>query len=233
MLSNFDLSIAQRFDRCHMNKSERCEPVDEIDDGERERRKRRDFIRHLREREERKERYHMNEDEKRERRMADYDRQVAEREHADREHGENDAAQAWLVQRQCVEDIRCSESPRATSAATVAEPQLEVFDYTWVQRHVAARLHEQRAYFERRIDELDEALVDQGRTCNEVMNAIVEMVERTLNAATQKSNDHFVGALQKITDTMAVNQRQIMNVVNNKIGGKPIDEPKNAPAKIH
>jgi hypothetical protein len=197
-----------------------------------ERVKRQNFIQHLREREQRKERYEMNEDEKRERRMADYDRQVAEREHADREQGENDAAQSWLVQRQCVEDIRRSESPRTTSAAAVAEPQLEVFDYKWVQRHVVARLREERAYYEARLTELSDAVAENARVIADAFDA----VDRALAKAGAKANKEIAGALQRISDMMATNQHQIMRAINNKIAdehSKPTDQTKNAPAKIH
>jgi hypothetical protein len=118
-----------------MNKSERCEPVDEIDDVERERRKRREFIRHLREREARKERYYMNDDEKRERRMR-------ERETAECQGNETEAVDTWLVQRQCVEDIRRSETASVANTTTRAaqrDAELELidFDYKWVETYVA------------------------------------------------------------------------------------------------
>jgi hypothetical protein len=231
MLSNFDLSIAQRLDRCHMNKSERCEPVDEVDDGERERRKRRDFIRHLRAREARKERFYMNEDEKRERRIADYDR----REHERREQRENEAVNEWLVQRQCGEDIRRSvgeAAARTTSAAAVAaEPQLtEVFDYSWVQRHVAARLRDLETRFDARLAELTDAVAENAHA---IANAFEE-VDRALAKAGAKANKELTGALQRITQQLSENQHAIMRAINNRVGdAKPSDEAKSAPAKVH
>jgi uncharacterized coiled-coil protein SlyX len=205
------------------DESVRCEPIEVVDDIEKERRKRRAFINHLRDREKNKPRFVPNEDGLREKRMH-------ERDTAKREQSESEAAATWLIQEQCAADLKRAEPVRRTgvAASIAAEPELvEDFNWEWVSKFVAWRLAEERKYFEARLDELDKALVDQGQTCNEVMNAVVEALERTLNTATQKSNDHLVGALQKITETMAANQHAIIRAINNRIGehGKPIDEP--------
>jgi hypothetical protein len=73
-----------------------------------ERIRRQNYVRHLKEREARKERFHMSEEEQRERRMANYDRQIVERQ----EQIDNEA---WLTQQQCVADLKRAETAAAES----------------------------------------------------------------------------------------------------------------------
>jgi hypothetical protein len=187
-----------------------------------ERVKRQNFIHHLREREARKERYEMSEDEKRERRMR-------ERETAEREYGENDAAQAWLVQAQCIEDIRRAEPSRAAGVAA-AEPALEVFDHSWVQRHVTARIRDLEARFEARLTELSDAVAENAHA---IANAFEE-VDRALAKFGVKSNKQLTGALDRIGRQLSEGQHQLMRAINNRIGdAKPVDEAQSTRRGVH
>jgi hypothetical protein len=168
--------------------------IDQIDDDERERRKRQSFIQHLREREEREARaprFIPNENELREKRMR-------ERETAERQEQSDEAADQWLVQRQCVDDLKRSESARVASAATrvAAEPELtEVFDYIWVQRHVAARLRDLEARFEARLAELSDAVAENAHA---IANAF-DAVDRALAKAGARANKELTGALERMS----------------------------------
>jgi hypothetical protein len=190
--------------------------ADEIDDDERERLKRQKFIAHLRERESRVPRCHVSEHEMRERRLQDRDRQTAERDLADKEQRESERVAEWLVQRQCEEDIQRS---------VASEPALvEEFNWQWVQRFVAARLRDEREYFERRFEEMNSALVDNARAVGDALDAI----DRALSNAAQKGTNELTGALERITKQLNENQHAIMRAINNRTGEpskSTIEEP--------
>jgi hypothetical protein len=210
----------------------RCEPSDKIDDVERERLKRQKFIHHLREREAHKPRFHVSENELREKRMRE--RETAERECTEKDEREAEAVRVWnwLQQKQ----LGDGEPVRATGVATrAAEPPLtEVFDYKWVERHVAARLREERNYFEQELANLNSALIDHTKATNAAMDAIVNMVDSVFSKAAEKANNQLAGALQRVTELMNANQHQIMRAINNRIGdSKPVDEAQSTRRGVH
>jgi hypothetical protein len=214
--------------------NERCEPSDRIDDVERERQKRRDFIRFVREREERKPRYYVGEEEQRERRMVNHDRRAAER----RDQCEDEAVRAWATQQACIDDLKRAETVRRTGVASIAtEPELvEDFNWEWVSKFVDWRLAQERRHFEARLEEMNCALVDNARAVAQAFDA----VDGALDRAAQKGSKQLTGALERITKQLSENQHQIMRAVNRVGEGKPVgersekrEEPKSAPAKIH
>jgi hypothetical protein len=187
-----------------------------------ERLKRQNFIHHLREREARAPRYQASEHDMRDRRMR-------EREAAERRENESEAVDAWLVQRQCMDDLKRGESARVASAATRVEPELtEDFDWRWVDKRIAQRLREERAYseqrladFEQRLTELNDAVVENARAIGDAFDA----VDRALAKAGAKANKELTNSLERMSRQLSENQHQIMRAINNKIDGKPVDEP--------
>jgi hypothetical protein len=174
--------------------------ADEIDEAEAERLRRQKLVKCLREREARTPRYCVNEDELREKRMQDRDRQGEQIDRA----AETARVWNWLEQQ------KQFDGRRSVSAA--AEPALEVFDHSWVQRHVAACLVREREYFEARLAELNGALVDNARATAAAFDAI----DAALDRAADKGNKQLTGALDRISKQLSENQRAVLRAVSAK-----------------
>jgi hypothetical protein len=115
---------------------------------------------------------------------------------------ENEAVYDWLQRKNFEDEYRAHhvEPERRT------EPT-ESFDWQWVDRRIEARLREERAYFE-------DALAAQARTTNEVMAGIVRALDNVArSAATKNDGETLAGAMRKLSETIADNQRALMRAI--------------------
>jgi hypothetical protein len=194
----------------------------EVEMDESERLRRQELIRELRSREKREPRFDIEQLRLREKGMRERDDRQRER----AEQREAERVFDWVQQKQFEDEAQHGEPVRAAAGET---PLTEDFNWQWVDRRIAARLREERAYFEQRMEEMNSALVDNARAVGDALDA----VDAALTKAANKGNKELAGALQKITDTMAANQHAIMRVLNNRIDDKPADEPQGQRRGVH
>jgi hypothetical protein len=149
---------------------------------------------------------------------------------------------AWLEHKRLEDERRrVSEWIRRENAAdesvarrSEAHELSEPFDWKWVDRRIEARLREERAYFE-------DALAAQARTTNEVMAGIVRAVENVARSAAQGAKSSgdlatLTGAIQKLSETMAGNQRAILRAIRRASQSDGVSEPSHHPkenARVH
>jgi acyl-CoA reductase-like NAD-dependent aldehyde dehydrogenase len=77
--------------------------------------------------------------------------------------------------------------------------------------------------------ELTDAVAENA---HQIANAFEE-VGRALAKFGAKSNKELTGALDRLSKQLLENQHSIMRAINSKIDGKPVEEAKNVPAKVH
>jgi hypothetical protein len=124
---------------------------------------------------------------------------------------ENEAVHDW-VQKRNFEEANQRSQRQESVAATAVEPELtEEFNWQWVDRRIAARLREEREYF-------NAALAEHARDTVEMIDAVINMVEDVLSKNAAKNHDGLTSALEKITKTLESNQRAIMKAVNGRVG---------------
>jgi hypothetical protein len=199
--------------------------IDEVDEAEAERLRRKKFVICMREREARTPRYCVNEDELREKRMQDRDRQGEQIDRA----AESARVWNWLEQQKQLDGQR-SEPVRVAAGVELTE----TFDWQWVDRRIAAALREQRNYFEQELASMNSALIEHTKATNAAMDAIVNMVDSVFSKAAKKTNNQLIDVLQRITELMNSNQHQIMRAINNRIGdSKPVDEAQSTRRGVH
>jgi hypothetical protein len=144
---------------------------------------------------------------------------------------ENEAVRDWLRRKNFEDEYR------AHHVADVAEPErraepTESFDWQWVDRRIEARLREERAYF-------DDALADHARTTNEVMAGIVRALDNVARSAKSGGDlATLTGAIQKLSETVAGNQRAILRAIRraSQSDGVATSEPSHHPkenARVH
>jgi hypothetical protein len=156
---------------------------------------------------------------------------------------QNEAVFDWLRRKNFEDQSHHIGGPRA---APPTSELTESFDWKWVDRRIDARLREERAYFERRMAEMDAAIVDQARATNEVMAGIVRAVENVARSAAQGAKSSgdlatLTGAIQKLSETMSReardNQRMLMRAIRrgraSQMNDRGANEPSAETARIH